>query len=64
LIDLYIKAGDSLPFIPQAHDHIRAYEHWQGYNTSKAQKELALKVRFLEETIRDSIKWFTNQGIL
>ncbi len=64
LIDLYIKASDVLPFIPQAHDHIRAYEHWQGYNTSKAQKELALKVRFLEETARDSIKWFTNQGIL
>jgi len=64
LIDLYIKASDALPFIPRAHDHIRAYEHWQGYNTSKSQKELALKVRFLEETVRDSIKWFVNQGIL
>ncbi len=64
LIDLYIKAGNALPFIPPAQDHIKAYKHWQGYNTSKAQKEFNLKVRFLEETARDSIKWFVNQGIL
>ena len=64
LIDLYIKAGDLVPFIPSAHDHIRAYKYWQGYNTGKAKKELNLKVRFLEETVRDSIKWFINQGIL
>ena len=64
MIDLYIRAGDLLPFIPYAHDHIKAYKHLQGYNTSKAQKEFNLKVRFLEETARDSIKWFVNQGIL
>jgi dihydroflavonol-4-reductase len=64
LIDLYIKAGDSIPFIPPAHDHLRAHKHWQGYNTNKAQKEFNLKVRFLEETARDSIKWFINQGII
>jgi len=63
LIDAYIKAGDILPFVPFVHDHIRAYKHWQGYNTEKAQKELNLKSRFLEETVRDSLKWFRNQGI-
>jgi len=36
LIDAYIKAGDILPFVPFVHDHIRAYKHWQGYNTEKA----------------------------
>jgi len=64
LIDAYIKAGDLLPFVPFVHDHIRAYKHWQGYNTEKAQKELNLKTRFLEETVRDSLKWFRNQGII
>lgn len=63
LMDAYIKAGDKLPFVPFVHDHIRAYKHWQGYNTEKAQKELNLKSRFLEETVRDSLKWFRNQGI-
>ncbi len=63
IMDAYIKAGDLLPFIPFAHDHIRAYKHLQGFNTEKAQKELNLKSRFLEETVRDSIKWFRNQGI-
>lgn len=63
LVDAYIKTGDTLPFIPPAHDHVRAYKHWQGYNIEKAQKELNLKSRFLEETVRDSLKWFRNQGI-
>ena len=64
LMDAYIKAGDALPFIPIVHDHIRAYKHWQGYNIEKAQKELNLKSRFLEETVRDSLRWFKNQGII
>jgi len=64
LVDLYIKAGDAVPFIPPAHDHVRAYKHWQGYNIEKAQKELNLQSRFLEETVRDSLRWFRNQGAL
>ncbi len=64
LIDFYIKVGDKLPFVPFVPDHLRAYKHWQGFNLDKAQKELSLKSRFLEETVRDSIKWFINQGVL
>jgi len=63
LIDVYINAGDKVPFIPFVHDHIKAYKHWQGYNCQKARKELNLKSRFLEETVRDSLKWFRNHGI-
>ena len=64
MIDLYIKAAGILPFIPYPHSHLRAFKHWQGYDTSKARKELQLQTRLLEETIRDSLKWFSNQGIL
>ncbi len=64
LMDAYIKAGDKLPFVPFASDHVRAYKHWQGYNIEKAEKELGLKSRFLEETVRDSLSWFKNHGIL
>jgi dihydroflavonol-4-reductase len=64
LIDLYIQLGDTLPFIPHPHAHVRAYHHWQGYNTSKARKELELKSRFLEETVRDSLSWYSARGVI
>lgn len=64
LIDLYIQMGDTLPFIPHPHAHVRAYQHWQGYNTSKARKELELKSRFLEETVRDSLSWYSGRGVI
>ena len=64
MIDLYIKIGDMLPFVPHAPFHLRAYQHWQGYNTAKAKKEISLKTRFLEETVRDSISWFARQRLI
>lgn len=64
LIDFYIKAADNLPFLPFPPDHLRAYHAWQGYNTEKAVRELGLRSRFLEETARDSLKWFSDQGHL
>jgi dihydroflavonol-4-reductase len=63
MIDAYLKIAGFLPVIPHPHSHIRAYKKWQGYNTTKARQELQLQTRMLEETIRDSIKWFTNQGV-
>ncbi len=64
IIDLYIKTADALPFVPYPPDHLRAYPTWQGYNTDKARRELGLRSRFLEETARDSIKWFSDHGYL
>lgn len=64
LIDLYIKIADALPVIPFPPDHLRAYQTWQGFNTEKARQELDLRSRMLEETARDSIKWFSEQGYL
>jgi dihydroflavonol-4-reductase len=64
LIDFYLKLANTLPFISQPHSHVRAYKYWQGYNTSKARRELQLQTRLLEETIRDSLKWFSNRGML
>lgn len=64
LIDLYIRAGDALPFIPYPPDHLRAYQTWQGFNIDKARRELGLASRFLEETARDAIKWFNEKGYL
>ena len=63
-IDLYINIADALPFIPFPPDHLRAYQTWQGFNTAKARQELDLHSRMLEETARDSIKWFNDQGCI
>ena len=64
VIDFYIQMADRIPFIPYAPYNLRAYQHWQGFNVDKAIRELNLQSRFLEESVRDSLRWFTNQGIL
>ncbi len=64
VLDLYITIADAIPFIPYPHDHVRGYQTWQGYNTEKARQELNLQSRTLEETVRDSIRWFTEHGYL
>ncbi len=64
ILDIYIQLANILPFIPHAPYHLTAYQTWQGYNTDKAERELNLQSRFLEETVRDSLRWFSNRGIL
>jgi dihydroflavonol-4-reductase len=63
-LEFYIWIADQLPLIPYPPYHLRAHKHWQGYNTNKARAELNLQTRFLEETVRDSYKWFADQGVL
>lgn len=64
ILDLYIKLAEILPFIPHAPYHLTSYQSWQGYNTEKAKRELNLQSRFLEETARDSLRWFNQHGKL
>jgi dihydroflavonol-4-reductase len=64
ILDFYIRLADFLPFIPHAPYHLTAYQTWQGYNTDKAERELNLQSRFLEETVRDSLRWFSQHGEL
>ena len=63
-VDAFIQLSDLLPFIPYPQNHLRAYQHLQAYNVEKALRVLSLGSRFLEETVRDSLGWFKNQGIL
>jgi dihydroflavonol-4-reductase len=63
-IDTYIQLSDRMPFLPYVPFHLRAYRHWQGVNPEKAIQQLKLSSRFLEETVRDSLRWFHNQGVL
>jgi len=56
--------GDIFPFLPLPTNHLRAVHLWQGYNTEKAENELALTPRPFEETVRDSLAWFQVEDIL
>lgn len=64
LIDLYLAASRELPFIPPAPYHLQAYRHWQGFQVEKAREELGLRNRTLQETVRDSLSYFRDQGVL
>jgi len=59
-----IRIGDTLPFLPDLPDHLRAFSHWQGMNNQKAKQELGLSPRLFEETVRDSLKWYQDHGML
>ncbi len=63
-LDVYLALSRVFQFLPEAPFHLQAHRYWQGYNTSKAVQELNLQTRLLEETIRDSIRWYSNQGML
>lgn len=64
LIKAAVRAADFLPHIPQSADHLRALSKMQRYNIQKAVRELNHSPRAIRETIRDSLNWFTEQGIL
>jgi dihydroflavonol-4-reductase len=56
-IDFAVWLGDRFPPLDVAGNHLRAVRQWQGYDCSKAFRELDLRPRPLEETIRDSLAW-------
>jgi dihydroflavonol-4-reductase len=64
LVEGLIRLDDALPFSNLTGNHLRAIHLWQGYDTTKARVELGLSPRPLEATFRDSLDWFTNQGLL
>jgi dihydroflavonol-4-reductase len=56
-IDFAVWLGDRFPPLDVAGNHLRAVRQWQGYDCSKAFRDLDLRPRPLEETIRDSLAW-------
>lgn len=68
LIDALVRLGEAagrLPlFPPLPLEHAKTMRQWQPLNTEKAQNELGLRPRPLEETIRDSLTWFRTHGYI
>ncbi|MBT3239827.1 MAG: NAD-dependent epimerase/dehydratase family protein [Chloroflexi bacterium] len=62
LIDLLVLLGDLFPFLSLPANHMRGIRDWQGYDISKAEKELDLEVRYFEDTVRDALSWFKENG--
>jgi nucleoside-diphosphate-sugar epimerase len=59
-----VGLGDILPFLPFPANHLRAVEHWQGYNCEKARQELGLSPRPFRETLWDALEWLRKTGHL
>jgi len=59
-----VLLGDLIPVIPLPSNHLRAVPLWQGYNTQKAQKILALNPRPFQETVQESLTWLRDHGHL
>jgi dihydroflavonol-4-reductase len=53
---LIAQVADLIPGI-RVSSHIKAIKTWQGYNTEKAESELELTSRPVQETLQDTIRW-------
>ncbi len=58
-----VALGDWLPFLGLPANHLRAVPYWQGYNTTKARRELGLTPHPFEETVRDALAWFQKTNV-
>lgn len=56
MLDRLVKIGNLVPWLTIS-SHVKAIHTWQGYNTSKAERALALSPRSVTETLRDTIEW-------
>jgi len=63
LIDALVFLDDALPFVNLTGNHLRSIRFWQGYDTKKAQKELYLIPRPIEETFSDAYRWLRDKGL-
>ena len=45
-------------------NHLFGIGHWQSLNVEKAQRDLGFKPRPLDETLKDTIQWYQEQGII
>lgn len=63
-VDWLVRLASAVPGLAQASGHLQAIRMWQGYECLKAKRELGLTARPIEETLRDSLAWFVENGYL
>jgi dihydroflavonol-4-reductase len=63
-VDRLVGFLSAVPGLALASGHLQAIRLWQGYDCLKAKQELGLTTRPIEETLRDSLAWFVENGYL
>jgi dihydroflavonol-4-reductase len=63
IVDALVRLGDALPGV-ELPDHARTLHLLQPLSTQKAERELGLKNRPIERTVRDSLAWFREHKYL
>jgi dihydroflavonol-4-reductase len=63
LVSSVVKVTDAIPFFSLP-ENFRTFEFWQPVSSDKAEKELGLTTRDLDETIADTLAWFRSHGML
>jgi dihydroflavonol-4-reductase len=63
-VDRLVSILSVIPGLALASGHLQAIRLWQGYDCLKAKQELGLTARPIEETLRDSLAWFRQNGYL
>jgi dihydroflavonol-4-reductase len=62
LVEAVGTAAARIPGMAGGSGHLQAVRSWQGYDTSKASRELGVTPRPLEETLRDALEWLRQHG--
>jgi dihydroflavonol-4-reductase len=62
LVEAVGTAASRIPGMVGGSGHLQAVRTWQGYDTSKARRELGLTPRPLEETLSDALEWLQQHG--
>jgi dihydroflavonol-4-reductase len=63
-VDMAVWLGDRFPALDRVGNHLRAVRHWQGYDCSKAKRELGLSPRPPEVTLNEALTWYQAHGYL
>ncbi|MCL5996998.1 MAG: NAD-dependent epimerase/dehydratase family protein [Chloroflexi bacterium] len=58
-----VKVADAIPFV-QLPENFRTFEFWQPVSSQKAQAQLGHTARDVEETVRDTVEWFAQRGVV
>lgn len=64
VIDAFAWISDRVPWMALLGNHLRAVRHWQAYDTSRAQRELGLSPRPLDQTLSEMLEAYRACGWL
>lgn len=64
VLRVLVRTGERLPGLSVLGNHLGAFEFWQPLESGKASRQLGLRARPWDETLRDSLDWYRRHGAL